>query len=639
MDLRLSTWNSTNINNATPFTSYFPKGQKTNLASNPVRVSRAGDFPFLSDTVLSAPTLAIGVIIAAGQSINTNREILKKTFNITDRVKHNLVALDADDSNKSYYVTGIPTRINNIGNSENEFTVVFALEYPYWQLSTATNDNWAITGTGDTQAVTNAGNMKVPPLFTFTPTTTKSAGLSYRRLVNIYNALTRSVNFPLDITDGGIDTDALTTAKMQADGDDFRIWMDGQFADRWLNGMDTTTTRCWSNVNLQPKLEGTLGTTVNDAITTLAFTETTANLQFLKGLKRVQNQALLIESEMITYDRDNVDLVGYQITSVVRGEKGTAAAGHTAPITVRHIEHDMWILYGDSTLAAPDVDNDYKPIFDLDSDNDSLSYTYFYDTSANRPGAWKPEVQSSKTNLSYFFTNDQDTFVNPAAYLGLAMTGTHDFQIANEAGLLDWLFSHPCGMTNVLYSGDAYTYAGSWPAIVGLQYLEPDAAWFTAQNGTEPGSTSTWTAFGPHNIALGGTYEAIRFAIDGQLDSINDAKVMTQFDTVTLTVDSNNIPVISVGSEASINFFDITLTNNTTGEYLKVQTPCPVDDTLTIDCVNKKAYLSDGTIVRVTLSSDRDEWLDMNVGSNTFQFDDVGTVAVTGVVTHRDRML
>lgn len=609
------------------------------MSANPVTVNRAGDWPFLSDKVLNTPTLTIEVYITAGFDINTYREVFKKYFSVPDRTKHNLVALDADDSNKSYYVTGLVTRVNGIGNNETAFSVTFALEYPYWQLSTATSDAWAITGTGDTQVVANAGNQKVPPVFTFTPTTTKGAGLSYRRLVLMYNNLSRSVSFPFDLTDGGIDTDALTTAKMQADGDDFRIWKDGSFADRWLDGMDTTATKCWVNVDLKPALEGTLGTTVNDSIQTLAFAETTDNLKFLKGLKRVKNQVLLIESEAITFDRDNVDLVGYQITSVARGGKGTSAAGHTAPVTVRHIQHDLWILYGDSTLSAPDVNNDYKPMMDLDSDNGSLAYTYFYDSTSSRPGAWKPEVQSSRTNLSYFFTASQDDFANPATEMGLAMTGTADFQISNESGLLDWLFSHPCGITNVLYSGDAYTYAGSWPATVGLQHLEPDTAWFTDQNETEPGSTDTWTAFGPHSVALGDTYEAIRFAIDGQLDSVQSAKVMAQFDTLTLTINSSNLPTISVGSELSINFFDITVTNNTTGEYLKVKCPCPVDDSLTIDCVNKKAYLTDGTICQVTLSTDREEWLDLAVGNNTLQFDDTGTVAVTGTVVHRDRNL
>lgn len=639
MNLTLFTWNSLNINNATPFTSYFPKGQKANLSANPVTVNRAGDFPFLSDSVLTAPQLQIGVIIAPGQNINTNRELLKKYFNVTDRTRHNLIAKDSDDSDKQYYVTGFPVRINNLGNNENQFTVTLALEYPYWQLVTATTDNWSITASGDTKAVTNAGNIKVPPVFTFVPTTTKGAGLTYRRLVTVYNNLDRSLKFPLDITDGGIDTAALVTAvKMQADGDDFLVWMDGGFADRWLDGIDTTTTQCWINFAMQHRNEGTLGTTVNASVTTLVFTQTNDNLKFLRRLKKVSNRVLLIESEAITFTAANVDLIGYQITSVVRGEKGTTAAGHTAPITVRHLEHDLWILYGDSTLTAPDVNDNNKPMFDTDSTNASLVYSEYYDTTSSRPGAWKSEIQYSKTGLSYAFTANQNTFANPASKLGLAMIGGGDFQVANESGLMDWLFTHPCGITNVLYSGSKYFVSG-WPVIVGLQYLEPNVAWFTANNEAVPGTASTWTAFGPHNIALGGTYEAIRFAIDGQLDSVVDDKAMAQFDTTTVTISSSNLPTIALGSEEAANFFDITLTNSTTGEYIKVQCPCLVDDTLTVDCENKQAYLSDGSPVRVSLSSDREAWLNLNSGANTIEFVDVGTVAVTATIVHRDRNL
>ena len=105
------------------------------------------------------------------------------------------------------------------------------------------------------------------------------------------------------------------------------------------------------------------------------------------------------------------------------------------------------------------------------------------------------------------------------------------------------------------------------------------------------------------------------------------------------TNEKDSFTIMDKALELGINFFDFRITNNTTGQYLEVKCPCPVNTALTVDCVNKKAYLADGTVVRVTLSSDREEWLDLNAGSNTLQFDDTGTVAVTGVVQHRDRVL
>jgi len=81
------------------------------------------------------------------------------------------------------------------------------------------------------------------------------------------------------------------------------------------------------------------------------------------------------------------------------------------------------------------------------------------------------------------------------------------------------------------------------------------------------------------------------------------------------------------------------LTNATTGEYILVTTPCPLNQALTIDCDAKEAYLADGTRVNVRLSTDRDSWLDLQSGNNSLNYIDVGTVAVHVTITHRDRVL
>ena len=62
-------------------------------------------------------------------------------------------------------------------------------------------------------------------------------------------------------------------------------------------------------------------------------------------------------------------------------------------------------------------------------------------------------------------------------------------------------------------------------------------------------------------------------------------------------------------------------------------------EALTINNETKSAYLYDGRIVPVVLSTDRAEWLDLAAGANTLQFDDVGTVAVTLGTSHEDRVL
>ena len=644
MDLRLLTWNGRSINNGSPFRAIFPRGSKVNVHGNVVTAPRAGNYPFLNNVVADPQALLINVYLESGSNINTNREILKQYFNFEDHTRHNLIAEDGAGGTQ-WYVTGFVRSVQNEGNDENSFLVLFAIEYPYWKLVTATDDTWAITGTGDTQAVTNAGNINVPPKFTFVPTTGKSSGLQYRRWVPMYNNLDKSFIAPVDVTSrnatgGGFDTATLTTAKMQADGDDFLFWEDGLFRDRWLQDMDTATTQLWVNANFAPRTEGTTLATVaaSGVVSSITFTKTKANLRFLQKLKQASNRVFMIDDEAFIYTAANVNLVTYAIASPTRAQKGTAEAVHTAPKTVRHIEHDGWILHGDSTLTAPDVDDANKPIFSLASYNTSLVFTNYFDEDNQRPGAWRGEVLASRTGLSYVFTDDSNTFVSPSTKLGLALIGSADFQVQNETGTIAWAFNHPAGITDVTFSGDKYM-SGSWPAIVGLQYLQENAAWFTADNQAQPALTYAWESFGPTTIALGGTYNTVRFAIDGLLSSVISEMALIQFDTVTAAIDSTKLPTVSIGAEQACNFFDFTLTNNTTGEYLKCQVPCGVNETLTIDCENKEAYLSDGSRVNVILSTDRTAWLDMTPGANTFQFDDSGTVAVTGHIYHRDRTL
>jgi hypothetical protein len=641
MDHVLVSWNGNNINNGTPFYSSFPLGSKNRLSANPIFVQRSGEYPKLSGAQLNSHVLNIEVRIADGQSVNTNREVLKQYFN-TDGLLHNLIITDGAGGTQ-WYVSGIVQAVNPGSSPKNTFTITIAVEYPYWRLVTASTDTWNITASGQNNGgETNAGNIKVPPKFDITPTSAKAAGYQYRRWVPIYNNLETGFVDALDITNGGLDTDALTTAKMQADGDDLRVWMDGKEADRWLNAMDTVATKVWVNVSLGPKHEGTISGNLAGSGTTatVSFSRTRANLEFLQFLRtKATNRVLLIESEALTFTAANVDTFNYQITSAARAAKGTTIAAHTAPLTIRHIEHDIWILYGDSSASAPDTNDDYKPIFSLASTNASRVYANFFDTSSARPGAWKGAVQATRTQLSYAYTGDQNVMTNPSVELGLAMVGGNDYQVANEQGTLYWIYTDPAGITSVTYAGDKYN-TGSWAAIVGLQYLQDDAVWFTASNEVEPAAAYTWQVIPSTVVSLGGTYKTIRFVIDGQLDSVTGEAVLAQFDTVTLARASANLPTISVGAEIAAYYFDTVLANTTTSESLRFSAVCGLNQTLTIDCETKLAYMSDGAQVKIPeRSTNREAWLDMAVGSNTLTFTDAGTAAVTVVTTHRDRTL
>ena len=134
MQLSLYQWNSQNINDGTILKSYIPPGQLMNLTSNAITVPRALDFPYLSTTLLQPHTFTIGVIIGAGQTIHSNREIIKGYFNIQDTQRHNLVAKDTADSDRQWYLTGFPIRI--VEQEPNSFIVTFQVEMPIWRVVT-----------------------------------------------------------------------------------------------------------------------------------------------------------------------------------------------------------------------------------------------------------------------------------------------------------------------------------------------------------------------------------------------------------------------------------------------------------------------------------------------------------------------
>lgn len=642
MKLKLLTWNSININDGTSYNAYIPPPQMANQSNNPVLVNRANDYPFLSVAQRNASFITINVVIAPGANINTYRELLKQYF-FSDLNKHTLVAQDENDGNRQYYRTGIPISLLQEGGNINSFLINIQTDYPYWQLVTASVDSWDITASGDSDAISNIGNINVPPVFTITPTTTKTSGLKYRRFVSIYNVMDKSFVEPLDITDGGLDVQALIDAgKMQANGDDFLVWKNGDFSDRWLYEMDSDSdpALCWNNYSLLPRHEGITLATFDSDDTTLSFTETRANKLFLQYLKTVNNPILQIEDEICTFPNGTINTIEYTISTILRGQKNTTAVSHVASSVVRHIEHDLYILYGDSDLGTPDINDDTKPIFDLLSSNLSWTYTNYFSTISNRSGMWKPEVLQTRTALSYTFTDsDPMAEADPSNVLGLAEIGTQSaLQPLAETATLDWLFSHPSGNTNVAYDANIYN-TGSWPAVVGLQYLKPNTTWITAQNEVAPSTTQVWEAVTSRNVSLGGTYETIRFVIDGTLNSTANEQAMAAFRNVVLSFDSDNIPVIALETEQAINFFDFKLTNSTTGEYIKVKCPCPLNSPLTIDCEQRKAYLADGGIVNVEFSNDRENWLDLRPGTNNLQYDDTGTVAVHVNITHRDRTL
>src|SRR5581483_1217480 len=358
-------WNGTNVGE---WSSEFPMGQRANLKATGVYSPIAYNYPKLS-TVQAADHYIVVTFHPKSltHSLSYMREQLKQWFPVgEDYTPHQLIAQDIEDSNRQWYLSGIPVSVDQ--NDAGEFQVTIALSDPVWRVATAsTTGNFAVNANPTTKNLTVIGNVPAQPVITIAPQSARTGSYSYKRYVKIYNSTTKAFPFAVstvDITFGGLDTAALVTAvKALANGDDFRVYVDGNEIYRWFGtgtkAFNQTGTLVWCNIPHSPGQVGTLLGALpnNGTAVTVTFKKTAANLVVLKALAAAINQAFIIGNEIFTYSRANVDLVNYQITSCNRAQKTTSFAAHSAGDSVTWIEHDVWVLYGNSSASAPDIDD------------------------------------------------------------------------------------------------------------------------------------------------------------------------------------------------------------------------------------------------------------------------------------------
>lgn len=663
-NLTITSWNgdaTINQSGATNFTSNMIPGQRINLHSQAVYVDRPQNFPLLSGAVLLAHSFTFQVVLNAGGNISTQRDLLKSKFNVTDFQPHKLIA--TDESSVQWYLSGIPVDVvqdPGVSKADTAFLITLAVSEPVWKAVSLTTDTWTNPASGGTHAVAVGGTVLTLPKFAITPTGARTGTYSFYRWVPIYNPSTVPLqNYPIDATNGGLNTQVIITAThMQSAGQDFRLQVDGSQVNRWLDGINTTTTKLWANFNLPPSPPATLLGALpnNGTAVTVPFKVTAKNLTALKVLKAAKNPIFLIGTEAFSYTQANVDLVKYQITNCQRAQKFTSFAAHSDGDSIIWIPFDVWMIYGNSTVAAQDVDDTQKPLLDMhNSTNTSWVFANFFDTASARPGAWSGTVQTSSGKLSatpsHVYTGDQsgaapptDVFTNPSVELGLKLM---DYQKSNawkaETATLFWLFTHPTGIITVSMAGKKYAFAATaWPSLgkAGLQKSNDQRNWLDVWMEAAP-PANAWTAFTHNTVSLSGTYKSIRLILAGTIPALASSESDIQGDTVTLALDSTLTPVVSVGAEQNLYYLACTITNTDTGDYFTLNFTMSLNRTLTVDCDKQTVTYDDGTnaYAALTLSSNRANWMTA-VGPNlNLKFDDPGTGTIGIVTTFANRIL
>lgn len=430
-------------------------------------------------------------------------------------------------------------------------------------------------------------------------------------------------------------------SKLMANGYDIRVMVDGVEVPRWISGLNTANTKVWINVSLKPKQETALITQISDSGTLTTITFDKKSNTFLKSIAPV-NGRVLIDSEVFTYTAVNTSK--YQLTGVTPAAKGTSRAVHAVGATVRWLEHDIWLLYSNSAAEDPDQNDEKEPVFNqATSTNTSWDYDNFADVDQLRTGSWKPSVIHSSGKKSEAYRDNQGADAETATELGMkGLCYQANGVWKAESFEVEWRLDHPMGITHVTSSGEKYMHAASWPNQCNLEKLitaRRKAKWIGQWTQAKPTTKQTWEAWTKSAQSLSGTFRNIRFVLGGSISASANNEVDFEVGDVTLTLDSTREPGGGLLAEDNNYYIDALITNNTTAEWIRLTYLMYLDEKITIDCENKTVLHEDGTNAggALTFSSVRAQWLDLSPGSNTLQFDDTGTSAVTFVIKHRDR--
>lgn len=628
---------------STDFTASYPSDNEPLSPSvSPQYVDRAGAFPVLSGSSFNSTNLGLEVLCS--DPFMSTFETLVQVFNVEDETPRQFIVKDTTTTDEPQYsVYAVPRSV--VGGSDgNMARITLSLDNPIWESVTQNSQTFATTSATDSTSVTNAGNADAYPIFEITPATAPADDYVYLRYLQILPTSASPWNNRfldvLDTTGGGLDTAALVAAlKMQADGDDFRLFRNSVEVDRQLNGINTTDTHMITTANMPAARNMILKTAIasTDSAGEIALTYTTADKKDLtamptKGRVIIDSSLGSTDTEEFTYTSKTITSTKLALTANTRAARGTTAVSHPAGSNVRFLPDDFTIVYGNTTATAPVINEERKPIQDLTSRNNSFVYTNFYDVERLRSGIWTPipatvsDPARTKSG-TYTSTNDEgDT--DPATTIGVkALTFLRAGVAKPDSVILGWINYFPDGISSVsAVTGEQIQTSSAFPTLSLQSSPNPDSTSFTnlwtvsAQTATDYSTWTTWTK-ASSDAVVGSGKKYLRLLQSGTITgNINQyAKAGISAITVGLT----NPPHVMIRDEVSNFQINCTITNETTGDSFDLKLPMEINDTVYIDTdpdfptVTYKGQLVNGAI---KLSSTRSAWMKLSPGVNTIGY-------------------
>jgi hypothetical protein len=652
-----SVYNGTSLQ-STDFSTSFPRAQaQLQMSSQSGYVKRAGAPPVFTGKDFMPVSLTLEVLCLHDHQ--TLFETVNTLFDTKDETPRQLVCIDTEDSNKPYYVYATPDQV--MGGHDGPMAVVtLKIDDPIWQASTQDSTSWSITGSTGTINITTGGNDYSYPVFEITPTGSPTTDFVYTQYVYV---LPRSdkpwASRPLALRpdSGTLDTAALVAAgKMQADGDDLRVYRNGLEQNRWLSGMNTTDTRVWVVADIPEARNFLLKTAIGatDTVTEIEVVLTASSHEQINylpnsGFVMVDASYGATDSEVFSYTAKTYTDTKIAFTISTRSVEGTSGFDHAANANVRFMPYSYMIRYGSATVIAPDTVDTNKPIINLStSSNASFVYGNFYNNQQTRAGIFRPFVRRSDpvyARSGIYTSTDDLGDTDPSTVLGLkALTYELGGVYRPDSVFMRWSSSFPDYITSFSASGAQSQTVATIPSF-GMAWSNPITAEFTnfwtisAQAATDYGTWTTWSkatsdSVIPPNLSI------LHFLASGSI--LGNTSYYAKADVAALTVNLTNYPYVFIGPEAA------TLVNmdcriaNLLGENIDIKYPMLVGQTLYIDTdPDFPTATYQGQVVNgaIKLNTIRAAWMKFIAGTTTLSFLNnlAAAMNITIVVKTRDR--
>lgn len=625
----LMSWDGHNINDGTNYESILDASVYGLPSINPKLALRQGAWPLIAGVERPGKIINFEIYIR-GSSVGTLQTQLSQWFDPDDETPKKLLAQDYPGLGGNIrYIYGICQALEEVPFSAGlRFVVTIQVHGDvFWRANTGSQTVWNITATGQTKNVLVYKEMDVYPVLTIEPTSAKSASWPYKRFVSVkWRGSGAASNYPVDIVNASLDTQIASTNFALASGDDLRVWVDGFEVNRYFYNINTANTMVWVNLDWAADVPMTLAANIGTGDTELFVNEPINNLP-ASGLLYVGY------GEIITYSsKSNSER---KLSGLQRGLNGTVASTATAGQNVEWLQHDIWILYGNASAGAGPAPVDNQPIITLGtSSNTQWDYDFpWHDAYPDRSAMW---TKAALTGNPDIYGGNHGAAADPAAEMGIHIDEQFD-------GAIVYL-TNPCIITNANFqNGEKYaeSYASYWPFAQIRSGLSVGIPTVNEYDVPAPTANSTWQSWSQNQaLDTGSKSVGLYFSVAG-MAYLTPLHSYLEASDVTLTLDSNYSPYTLVHPELNNYSLDCTITNQTTGEAIKLILSMAPNEELVLDTDNKTVvYLLDESNqfkALTVVDGPRRDWLPLIPGTNVLRFDDVGTNGVTVTIDHVER--